>query len=366
MGCGVTTFTIKTADLKAAVKCIRPAYRRSTIPVLSHVLVRAKADVVSLTTTDLDLEIEHTAAATSDGECAFTMPFPALAGLSKLDCDALVFDVSDKPERLTVTADGFAMSLNLLCPAADFPLLMTSARAEAMAVAPSVDMTSADLHRFLRMALPSVSTEETRYYLEGVYFCKSPGNTMRAVATDGIRLARIDSTIAWSGPDVIMPRQTCAALMAQVSGKADGAVSMAVAPMFAVIRGENWTYRAKMIDGKYPDYTRAIPKEADTITATLSAAQIKRLGVAAQKHMRQCAVLSPGQMSISYNDGGSVTVAAQVSGPDGFKIDFNRRYLADQAKVTPIFKMSGDGSGDPVRIIGEDPLALFVLMPMKV
>lgn len=363
----MTTFTIKTADLKAAVKCIRPAYqRRNTIPVLSHVLVLAKADAVSFTTTNLDLEIEHIAAATSDGECAFTMPFPALAGLSTLDCDMLAFDVSDKPQRLTVTADGFSMSMNLLCPAADFPLMMRGERADTMAVTPSVDMTRADLHRFLRMALPSVSTEETRYYLNGVYFCKSQGNTMRAVATDGRRLARIDSTIAWVGPDVIMPRQTCAALMAQVSCKADGTVSMAVAPLFVVIKGDSWTYRARMIDGKYPDYTRVIPKEADTITATLSAAQIKRLGVAAQKHMRQCAVLSPGQMSISDNDGANITVGASVSGPDGFKIDFNRRYLADQAKVTPIFKMSGAGPNDPVRIIGEDPLAMFVLMPMRV
>ena len=363
----MTTFAIKTADLKSAVKCIRPAYhRRNTIPVLSHVLVQAKADAVSFTTTNLDLEIEHISAATSDGECAFTMPFPALAGLSTLDCDAMVFDVIDKPQRLSVTADGFIMSMNLLCPAADFPLLMTSARAEAMDVTPSMDMTRADLHRFLRMALPSVSTEETRYYLNGVYFCKSPENTMRAVATDGHRLARIDSAIAWAGPEVIMPRRTCAALMAQVSGKADGVVSMAVAPMFAVVKGSNWTYRAKMIDGKYPDYTRVIPKYADTITATLSAAQIKRLGVAAQKHMRQCAVLSPGQMSISDNDGANITVGASVSGPDGFKIGFDRRYLADQAKVTPVFKMSGAGPNDPMRIIGEDPLALFVIMPMRV
>jgi len=364
----MTTFTIKTADLKAAVKCIRPTYqRRNIIPVLSHVLVQAKADAVAFITTNLDLEIEYIAAATSDGECAFTMPFPALAGLSTLDCDVLAFGVSDEPQRLTVTADGFSMSMNLLCPAADFPLMMTPERSDTMAVTPSVDMTRADLHRFLRMALPSVSTEETRHYLEGVYFCKSPGNTMRAVATDGIRLARIDSTIAWSGPDVIMPRQTCAALMAQVSGKADGAVSMAVAPMFAVIRGENWAYRAKMIDGKYPDYTRVIPKEADTITATLSAAQIRRLGVAARMGMDRAVKLTAGALS-AYDpiDGASVTVSAQISGPDGFKIGFNRRYLSGQAKVTPVFKMSGAGPNDPVRIIGEDPLALFVIMPMRV
>lgn len=364
----MTTFTIKTADLKAAVKCIRPAYqRRNTIPVLSHVLVQAKADAVSFTTTNLDLEIEHIAAATSDGECAFTMPFPALAGLSTLDCDVLEFDVSDEPQRLTVTADGFAMSVNLLCPAADFPLMMHGDRADAMTVAPAVDMTRADLHRFLRMSLPMVSTEETRYYLEGVYFCKSPDGNLRAAATDGRRLAQIDSAIAWAGPDVIMPRQTCAALMAQVSGKGDGAVSMAVAPMFAVIRGDNWTYRAKMIDGKYPDYTRVIPKEADTITATLSATQIKRLGVAAHMHTARAVKMTAGAMSADDPmDGASITVAAQISGPDGFKIGFDRRYLADQAKVTPVFKMSGAGPNDPVRIIGEDPLALFVLMPIRV
>lgn len=360
------TATIKTKDLKAAMKRLKPAYqRRNTIPILANTLLKINADQIAFTQTDLDLEIHHFASVAADGECSVTIPYPTLAGLASLDFDVLKFSVEiGTVDKLTVSADGFTMSINLLCPATDFPLMGNDRLAKFEAEKSSVKMAAPDLNRFLRMSAHCVSTEETRYYLNGVFICKSPENTMRAVTTDGHRLARIDSIIAWAGPEVILPRQACKALTAEKAG--DISVNICADPLLCVINGDGWMYRAKLIDGKYPDYTRVIPEEDATISATISDAQIKKLMAMPDSHMSRAVKLSDGNMELTDYDGASVSVSAQISGPKGFSVGYNRKYLADQARITPTFRITTRNAGDPARIVGEDPLALFVLMPMRV
>lgn len=359
--------TIKTADLKAAVKRLKPAYqRRGKIPILSHTLVSVAPGAVEFVQTNLDLEIHHTAEATADAEFAFTLDYKLLARLAALDCEALTFTVTPgkDADKLTVSSDGFSLSVNLLCQAVDFPL-MPEARLAAFNVAKTTTLLAASgINRLLRLSAHCISTEETRYYLNGVYLCKSPDATLRAVSTDGHRLARIDSTVAWAGPEVILPTEAVKALLRETAGNVT--MSLCDDPHLAVFAGDGWTYRVKLIDGKYPNYAKVIPEEGGAISAVISAAQIKRLMAVPEYGFKSVFVaMTAGQMSAKSDDRSiSVTIPAQATGPDGFITGFNRKYLAAQARVTPTFRLTSKGSNEPARIVGDDPLALFVLMPV--
>ena len=359
-------FTIKTADLKAAAKRLKPAYqRRGKIPILSHTLVSVAPGAVEFVQTNLDLEIHHTAEATADAEFAFTLDYKLLARLAALDCEALTFTVTPgkDADKLTVSSDGFSLSVNLLCPAVDFTFMPFSLAA-FNAAKTTAKLAASDLNRLLRLSAHCISTEETRYYLNGVYLCKSPDATLRAVSTDGHRLARIDSTVAWAGPEVILPTEAVKALLRETAGNVT--MSLCDDPHLAVFAGDGWTYRVKLIDGKYPDYNRVISEENNAISAVISAAQIKRLMAVPEYGFKSVFVaITAGQMSAKSDDRSiSVTIPAQATGPDGFITGFNRKYLAAQARVTPTFRLTSKGSNEPARIVGDDPLALFVLMPV--
>lgn len=364
----MTAFTISTKDLMAAVKRLKPAFQRyAEIPILSHTLASVSDGLASFVQTNLDLEIHHTAKVTADAEFAFTVDYKLMARLAALDCDSLTFAVAPgkDAEKLTVSADGFSLSANLLCQVVDFPLMQADRLAAFDAAKSSAEIDCADLNRLLRLSAHCLPTEEASYYLQGVYLCNSPSGTLRAVATNGHRLARIDSTVAWNGPEVILPTRAVKALMAEKTGSAT--LSLCADPLLAVVEGDGWTYRAKLIDGKYPNYAKSIPDEDSAIEAVISADQIKRLMVVSQDWKTAAPVkLSAGMMSVASVATGTVSVPAQIKCPDGHAIGFNRQYLADQARVTPTFKISARGPMEPARIVGEDPLALFILMPMRI
>ncbi len=378
----MTTVTINGAALKKAVKRLHPAYeKRIIIPILANVLIEVTPASVALTMTNLDLEIQCELLAAddlcdADGSIKVTIPWVMLDGIAGIGAQRVKFDFgADKNghAQAKITADDATISLNLLCPAEDFPT-NEQRWVDFAKDATTTEISHSALNRLLKLSKHCISAEETRYYLNGIYLCSSPENTMRALATDGHRLARIDSEIPWAGPSVILPRHFVPGLLAETANGDNKPLVLSIGektgPAFT-LQGDGWRYRGKCIDGTFPDYTKVIPseihREAPAIRATLCKAQLAKIGFISSERSRAVKLsgLEPGKgkLQIISPDNGSIEIPAQITGGE---TGFNLNYLLAQAAVTPTFSLVARNGSDPAKIIGEDTRAMWVLMPMRV
>ena len=233
--------------------------RRNTIPILSNVLIEAEGDHVSFRATDLDIEVIDRAPAMVSRAGATTVAAHMLHEIArKLPDGAMVELVDDGlAGRLEVRAGRSHFSLATL-PREDFPI-MASAEYQVSFACPAPV-----LRRLFDKAKFAISTEETRYYLNGVYMhaAKGPdGPVLRCVATDGHRLARIDAPLpegAGELPGVIVPRKTVGELRKLLD---DDEMTIAVSVSETKVRfaTPEVTLTSKVIDGTFPDYARVIP-----------------------------------------------------------------------------------------------------------
>ena len=195
--------------LKALAQAQSVVERRNTIPILANVLIEAEGNQVSFRATDLDIEVVDRAPAMVERAGATTVSAVMLHEIvRKLPDGALVNLTEDAASgRLTIMAGRSTFSLATL-PKEDFPVMATSEYSS------NFSAKAPDLRRLFDKAKFAISTEETRYYLNGVYMHVSQGETgkvLRCVATDGHRLARIDAALpdgAEGMPGVIVPRKT--------------------------------------------------------------------------------------------------------------------------------------------------------------
>lgn len=383
---------IPVQRLRTICRQLHPAYkRRVTIPVLETVLIDAGPDGTTFRQTDLDLQVTITA---DDLTCA--KPFRTCVSLGLLRRFAFSFDgvlrlsyvpvrkgVNDMPRLTLATDDGCSATINALIPVEDFPIWMGAEADQAnhwraMLCAP------AELRRMIDLARPCISTEETRYYLNGISLQPHPERgTLRSIATDGRRMAIIDGPIpALEGLNVILPTGFVRAIADLINPKANDTVTLAfhqASPRARVICGPV-QIDAKLIDGTFPDYTRVIPKDPARMAITLSATALRRLRPFATQ--RSSAVKFADGMATMRDIGmdGEVSVPVSMSAADGAPATmekttpgigtqtwgFNLGYLLTQAALTPTFRMDIASPSDPARVHGEDPDAMWVIMPMRV
>ncbi len=254
-------FSIERAVLlKAVAQAQSVVERRNTIPILANVLIEAEGDTVSFRATDLDVEVIDTVPAKVERAGATTVPAVTLHEIvRKLPDGALVTLGDDGASgRVTVEAGRSNFALATL-PREDFPL-MASSEYDTNFAAPAPM-----LRRLFDKSKFAISTEETRYYLNGVYMHVATGDdgqALRCVATDGHRLARIDADLpigAETMPGVIVPRKTVGELRKLLD---DDEAEIAVSVSETKIRfaTPEITLTSKVIDGTFPDYTRVIPQ----------------------------------------------------------------------------------------------------------
>ena len=245
--------------LKALAQAQSVVERRNTIPILANVLIEAEGNQVSFRATDLDIEVVDRAPAMVERAGATTVSAVMLHEIvRKLPDGALVNLTEDAASgRLTIMAGRSTFSLATL-PKEDFPVMATSEYSS------NFSAKAPDLRRLFDKAKFAISTEETRYYLNGVYMHVSQGETgkvLRCVATDGHRLARIDAALpdgAEGMPGVIVPRKTVGELRKLLD---DDEATIAVSVSETKVRFATpvITLTSKVIDGTFPDYTRVIP-----------------------------------------------------------------------------------------------------------
>lgn len=378
------SFTIHAVTMKRALAFASQATeRRNTIPILGMVKVDFADDKVTITGTDLDVECEaEVEAITGSAQpFSFTMQPRLLTGLLRYAEGDVT--IAKEGDIITITADDMTAQARELCPPEDWPALNMGNPCGL-----PVSVSEARLHKAMTAAMACVSTEVTRYYLNGVYM-HDTGKGLICVATDGLRLAKYETSEGWGLPAAIFPRKSASILTAAirkdgnakieatafvVEQKPKREINRAGLPTGNLIdqpalprlafKGDGWTIRSKTIDGTFPDYTRVIPpkQEAPGITATISAAAIRRFPPTGDRVTAVKIDPNGGAMSIQNCEGFSVKMPIQGKGPS---MGFNLKYLAAFARSAGTIKLEAADPGSPARVLTDDPALLQILMPMR-
>jgi DNA polymerase-3 subunit beta len=370
-------FSIERAVLLKAVSQAQSVVeRRNTIPILANVLIEAEGNSVQFRATDLDIEVVDKAAAMVEKAGATTVSAVTLHEIVRKLPDGSLVTLSDDgvAGRLNVEAGRSHFNLATL-PKEDFPVMASSEYASNFSAPAPV------LRRLFDKSKFAISTEETRYYLNGVYLHVADsdgGKVLRAVATDGHRLARIDADLpagADGMPGVIVPRKTVGELRKLLD---DDEMEIAVSVSETKIRfaTPDITLTSKVIDGTFPDYTRVIPvgnTRKMEVDASEFASAVDRVATVSSERSRAVKMsLQEDKLILSVNapDSGAAEEELAVAyGDERLEIGFNAKYLLEIAsqvdRENAVFLFNS--AGDPTLMReGNDTSAVYVVMPMRV
>ncbi len=253
----------RTTLIRALAHIQSVAEKRNTIPILANVMLSVEGNLLRLTATDMEIAVVEEVAAEGARDGAVTAPASVLYEIVRKLADGSIVELDhgggDAP--LALRAGRYATSLNVL-PVEDFPSMVAGDLPHEFAIPAAVLRGLVDRTRF------AISTEETRYYLNGIYFhVARDGDTpkLRAVATDGHRLARVETDLpAGAGdiPGVIIPRKTVAELR-KLLDEGAGTVQVSLSETRIQFRVGAVILTSKLIDGTFPEYERVIPKNND-------------------------------------------------------------------------------------------------------
>jgi DNA polymerase III subunit beta len=364
--------------LKALAHIQSVAEKRNTIPILANVLIAVRDGKLTLTATDMEIAVVEELGADTQRNGATTAPAATLYEIvRKLPEGAEVeLDHPGGDAQLALRAGRYATSLVVL-PVEDFPSMTAGALPHRFHIPAQTLRALIDRTRF------AISTEETRYYLNGIYLhaAETEGtNVLRAVATDGHRLARVEEPLpegAAGMPGVIVPRKTVAELR-KLLDEASGEVEVALSETRIQFNVGPVTLTSKLIDGTFPEYERVIPRDNDKVlrvgkkdfsdavarVAAISSERSKPVKLSLARDLLVLSAASPEQGTATEElDGDRVKYEA---GP--LEIGFQARYLndiTDQIAGEVEFRFS-DGSAPTVVRDAGDASALYVLMPMRV
>ena len=366
----------RAALLKSLGHVHRVVERRNTIPILSNVLLRAEDGGLRLKATDLDIEVTETIPADIAQPGSTTVPAHVIYDIvRKLPDGAQVsLEMAGENGQMQIRSGRSRFMLQAL-PESDFPDLAAGDLPHRFT------LPAADLKRLIDKTQFAISTEETRYYLNGIYVhpLESGGQAvLRAVATDGHRLARVELGAprgAEGMPGVIVPRKAVAEIQKLVEdGDETVQVELSSAKVRLTFAGVVLT--SKLIDGTFPDYQRVIPAGNDkllTVEREDFAKAVDRVSTISSERGRAVKLaLADGRLTLSVNnpDSGSATEEIEVDYDAGpIDIGFNARYLLDITGQldgdTALFKLADPGSPTLIQD-REGAAALYVLMPMRV
>jgi DNA polymerase III subunit beta len=366
----------QSALLKSLAHVHRIVERRNTIPILSNVLLRAAGGSLQLKATDLDIEVVETLSAEATLDGAITVPAHTLYDIVRKlpDGAQVAIETAIDAGQIVLRSGRSRFTLQAL-PEQDFPDMAAGELSHRFTIA------AKEMQRLIEKTQFAISTEETRYYLNGIYMHTvdtDAGVMLRAVATDGHRLARSELPApagAAGMPGVIVPRKTVAEALKLVSEHDDEiSVELSTAKIRFVIG--NVVLTSKLIDGTFPDYTRVIPVGNDKRLVVERAdftRSVDRVSTISSERGRAVKLsLTDGKLTLSVNnpDAGNAVEEIEVdydSGP--IDVGFNARYLLDIANQlegdTALFKMA-DPSSPTLILDREGSSTLYVLMPMRV
>lgn len=349
--------------------------RRNTIPILSNVLLKAEDGVLSLATTDMDLEINESVAANVSEAGATTAPAHTLHDIVRKLPDSSDVELSLNAEGTQMIVKAGRSQFKLSClPTTDFPEI------GAGDLPTSFGLPAADLRALIDRTKFAMSTEETRYYLNGIYLHQAEQEgvqVLRAVATDGHRLARFEMPLpegAANMPGIIIPRKAIGELRKLADDAAD-AITITLSENKIRFAFDHIILTSKLIDGTFPDYQRVIPEGNDKIVevdAKALTSAVDRVSTISDGKSRAIKIAMNGKLmtiSASSAEAGSATEEVEVNGETDIEIGFNAKYLLD---ITSQIEGEGcrftlaDAASPTIIQDNSDPSALYVLMPLRV
>jgi DNA polymerase-3 subunit beta len=364
--------TIERATLLKSLGHVQSVVeRRNTIPILSNVLIEARDDgSIRLMATDLDLQVDDSVPANVTQAGAITISAHTFFDIVRKLPEGSQVELSAAEGKMQVVAGRSRFNLSTL-PRDDFPVI---AEGE---LPTRFELPAATLRQIIEKTRFAISSEETRYYLMGIFF-HIIDDQLRAAATDGHRLARI--TVgkpdgADGMPDVIVPRK-CVQELYRLLEELEGTVEISLSPTKIRFGLGSAILTSKLIDGTFPDYNRVIPTGNDKLlkldpksfsagvdrVSTIASEKTRAVKISVDRDKVTLSVTSP-------ENGVATEELAADYGSDGIEIGFNAKYLLD---------ILGEIDGDTVEVHLADAAAptllrendksnaLYVLMPMRV
>ncbi|MBL4800954.1 MAG: DNA polymerase III subunit beta [Emcibacter sp.] len=351
--------------------------KRNTIPILSNVMLECEDGRLRMAATDLDLAITESVEAEVISSGAITAPAHTLYDIVRKLPDGAQVELAydGDSERLTISAGRSRFTLSCL-PREDFPVMSEGDLPHVF------EAPAANLKRLIDKTRFAVSTEETRYYLNGIYLhvAKDDENNpvLRGVATDGHRLARFDMEQPEGleeMPGVIVPRKTVGELRKLVD-EFEGDIKVALSETKIRFTFADIVLTSKLIDGTFPDYSRVIPEGNDKIMEIDSrqfAEAVDRVSTISTEKTRSIKLsMSAGNLKLSVNSPDQGTAKEELGATysaDDMEIGFNSRYLLDilsQIEGDLVQVVLADSTAPTILRDLSDDGALYVLMPMRV
>ncbi|HEU4959408.1 MAG TPA: DNA polymerase III subunit beta [Sphingomonas sp.] len=368
--------TIERATLLKGLSHVQSVVeRRNTIPILSNVLIEATGDgALRLMATDLDLQINETVAAAVDQPGATTVSAHTLFDIARKLPEGAQVELSAAEGRMSIVAGRARFSLATL-PRDDFPVI---AEGE---LPTTFELPAETLKQIIDKTRFAISTEETRYYLNGIFLHVSDEGSqpvLKAAATDGHRLARVTVPRpdgAEGMPDVIVPRK-CVGELRKLLDEIDGSVGVSLSATKIRFDLGQALLTSKLIDGTFPDYSRVIPTGNDKILKIDPRSfeeGVDRVSTIATEKTRAVKMgLDRDKIVLSVTSPENGTAAEEVPGDYTalpFEIGFNSRYLLDilgQIEGDSVEVHLADAAAPTLIRENDKAPALYVLMPMRV
>ena len=370
--------TINRSDLMRALGHVQSVVeRRNTIPILANVKLEASGDALRMTTTDMDLEINEAVSAKISQEGMTTTPAQTLHDIVRKLPDGADVDLTLDDSGNTMTVKAGRSNFKLSClPTSDFPDIGSKPLETNFA------LPAAELRALIDKTRFAMSTEETRYYLNGIYLHaieKEGVDMLCAVATDGHRLAKFEMPLpegAKNMPGIIIPRKTVLEVRKLVEDAAD-VINVSLSQNKIRFAFDHIVMTSKLIDGTFPDYQKVIPQGNDKLielNPKAFSAAIDRVAtiVTADKARAVKLAIEGKNLVLTANapDAGSAREDVEITNDNvALEIGFNSRYLLDITSQIEgegcRIALSDSASPTVIQDLG-DNASLYVIMPLRV
>lgn len=345
--------------------------RRHTLPILANVLLRKTGAQVQLTTSDLEIQIRTNAELAGDeGNFATTLGARKLIDILRTMPADQTVSLENTGGKLILKGGKSRFTLQSM-PAEDFPLVQ-----ESPSFGPIFSVPQKTLKSLVSQVSFSMAVHDIRYYLNGILFV-AEGKQLSLVATDGHRLAFSSATLDVDVPkqEVILPRKTVLELQRLLSDK-DGAIDMQFAANQARFTFDGMEFVTKLVEGKFPDYNRVIPKNHKNII-TLGRvpllASLQRTAIMTSDKFKGVRLnLEPGILRVASSNAELEEAVDELDidyGGDAIEIGFNVTYLIDalQNMSQDMVRIElSDGNSSALVTNPEDNAFKYVVMPMRI
>jgi len=345
--------------------------RRHTLPILANVLIRKTGNALQLTTSDLEIQIRTTAELGGDtGDFTTTVGARKLIDILRTMPGDQTVSLESAQSKLILKGGKSRFTLQSL-PAEDFPLVQESA-----AFGPVFAVPQKTLKDLLGQVSFAMAVQDIRYYLNGILFV-AEGKTLSLVATDGHRLAFSSATLDVEVPrqEVILPRKTVLEMQRLLSD-AEGAIEMQFANNQAKFSFGGMEFVTKLVEGKFPDYNRVIPKNhknSVTLGRAPLLASLQRTAIMTSDKFKGVRLnLEPGTLRVASNNAEQEEAVDELDidyGGDTIEIGFNVTYLIDALANMgqDMVKVElSDGNSSALLTIPDNESFKYVVMPMRI